>query len=76
MEVVKFLLKKEADFNITDRNGCNPLDLAAKNGDKIMVDFFGQRGLHINAKTGENALVRALSESDVDFAYLLVRRGA
>ena len=51
LEIIKFLVEKDADINIKDKQGWTPLIWASWSGMDKIVDFLIKKGADINAKT-------------------------
>lgn len=54
MELVKHLVKIGADVNVTNSDGSIPLHMAAKHGDKKMVQFFLSLGVNVDSRDNED----------------------
>jgi ankyrin repeat protein len=76
-EIVKLLLNKGADVNISDNQGDTALILAASFGDENMVKFLLSKGADINAKLndGTTALILATMNVAVENIKLLLASG-
>lgn len=73
-----FLLGKDADPNLRDRQGNTPLMVAAQTGDAEAARLLLQVGAQVDTpnNSGETPLIRATLNRDLPMATLLVANGA
>jgi phosphatidylserine/phosphatidylglycerophosphate/cardiolipin synthase-like enzyme len=78
-EIVKALLAAGANPNARDRNGFTALEYACEDRNASMIKMLAQNQANLNIpnpRTGETALIRAVSANDYELAKALINAGA
>ncbi|KAF8771630.1 Glycine receptor subunit alpha-2 like protein [Argiope bruennichi] len=78
LEVVEFLIKKNADMNSTDSSGAKPIHMAAKEGHRDVLEYFLSLGVSVDER-GENdwtLMHYAAAENHSGICKFLSERGA
>ncbi|XP_035703978.1 ankyrin repeat domain-containing protein 17 isoform X5 [Folsomia candida] len=79
LEVVEFLLERNASIEHRDKKGCTPLILAADGGHEKVVDRLISQGADVEAqseRTKDTALSLACTKGRYEVVELLLKRGA
>jgi ankyrin repeat protein len=76
--LVKLLLAKGANVNLSDRTGCTPLIYAGQGRRAAIVRLLLEKGADVNAKgaNGWTALMSAVEMGETDTVRVLLGRGA
>ena len=78
LEIVKYLIKKEADIDAKNRKNQTPLHLAVHNAHKHIIEYLVESGADINAieDEGDTPLAWAAYKGQTEVVSLLIKLGA
>lgn len=78
LEIVKYLIKKEADIDAKNRKNQTPLHLAVHNAHKHIIEYLVESGADINAPEdeGDTPLAWAAYKGQTEVVSLLIKLGA